>query len=299
MKQEKQEKFKWFTMENGKRVRFDWTRFRDEVDKITREQRLQKKDVYRQIIRHLKPGLTRDEVEDKTDRVKKWYQGDNGPRDLLEIYKPLAEFFRCEETAFLLFEKTEDYKMETIITPLGVVQANSQTLSAEENRKMIYAMERARSNAMERAKEKEVAYELYGVLVDLIAAYVPVDHKVWLGNRDEPGWVKIFKEYPGRYPAEVAIRKSAPYLPKEIRYQASALLEEMYGGWLNDWEFSIGDFHDSKIRQLDKYIEEIWGEDPKKMEEGEKEDRLFDFILDEEYNLFAKLDDIFADYLCD
>ena len=227
---------RWFDMDDGRRVRFDMARFHEEVIDAKRERSCSATDLYREIIKTLYSNYPSNQVDSAAEMVKKWDQGRNGPTDLLEIYKPLADFFGCEEDAFLLYEKAEENDMNTATVQTTAVQPDAWTLSADESHKLISAIERAGGNAMLRAKEKEVAHELYGIMVDMIAAYLPADEKFWRQKSEELSLQDKLKEYPKRCPIERAIMKASLYLPKEVRYKAESLLEDMYGPQAYIWE---------------------------------------------------------------
>ena len=223
MKKKRTEPFPWFTMDDGRRVRFDGPRFRDEVDKMKREKRCSGSDVFRGIVLLLYPGYSKDAVENIISTVRKWYDQKNGPQDLLDLYKLLAAHFKIEEDAFLKYEEIEEgHMMQTIGVQTNQATPNGCLFPVSESRMLI--------RAMERAKEKEAAHELYGMLVDLIAAYLAVDGAVWGTYNQEQEWkTKKIEEYPSCYPVELAIIKSSMYLPKEVRYRVEALLEDLYG----------------------------------------------------------------------
>ena len=309
MKKKRTEPFPWFTMDDGRRVRFDGPRFRDEVDKMKREKRCSGSDVFRGIVLLLYPGYSKDAVENNISTVRKWYDQKNGPRDLLDLYKPLAAHFKIEEDAFLEYEEIkEGHMMHTIGVQTNQTSPNGCLSPVSESKQLI--------RAMERAKEKEVAHELYGVLVDLIAAYVPVDIDVWVEHYNEwKTWDELqeyLKKYPKRYPVEIAIKKASMYLPRDVRYQANALLEDLYGPRLFAWEEngdirsgqpayenqSLLDFRDNKIKQFEEYVKSR-GLNSEDLDEGEKSSEMADMIFYEIYDLYDRLDDIFADYLCD
>lgn len=305
MKKEQQKKRLKFTLDDGRRVEFDWTRFYDEFFKKKKDCNYRyKTDLFRKILQHLYPQINGDDMETiiQNKNLDKWLDG-GGPQNLLEIYKPLAEFFGCEEDAFLKYvdeETKEEHKMNTMAAPFHSPSVSMVFPTTES--KMI--------RAMERMKEKEAASELYSMFVDLIAAYLPVETDIWIEKRDElleprplpdqlSAWAKEVSAYPERTPVSIAIRKAAPYLSKELRYQLNNLLEYMYGPTPFDWQdIEITEYVTMMLKRYEDYIKQQ-NRDPQQLDENDKDFLWYDMIQDEEYELYGRLDDIFADYLCD
>lgn len=303
MKRVKQDRFKTFIMDNGRRVKFHWARFHEEFQKkkIGGQYRYNT-DLYRQIVKHIYQLLSRDDVEDRIEVVKKWHKGENGPKDLLEIYKSLAEFFGCEEGAFLIDENNEeDYEVNTVVHT-DMSHPNNEIPAFNESGML--------ERAMKHMREKEAAHELYSVLTDLIAEYVQADQDVWF-EHSECSMQELNKwldHYPRQYPARVAIRKSAVYLPAELRYRANDLLDEMYvwtgGGYAHDWDkLSFGaplcdGFIENKYEHFDAYLK-TRGLSRESLDNTDRDDQWFWFLKEQEEKWYDKLDNIFSDYLRD
>ncbi len=293
MKKKKQPDMPWHPMKDGRRVKFDWVSFREAVNGMVRESHQSKSDIFRGIIQAIFPDYPEDAIDNNISTLYKWYGGKNGPRDLLEIYKPLSGFFGCEEDSFLVYEEIkEESKMNMTAAQATPVLPNGYAYPEGDNQIM---------KSMERMKEREIAHELYGILVDLIAAYLPADEKFWCGNgKKAEGEAKLVK-YPKRIPVEIAIKKTSPYLPKELRYKLEVLLEDMYGPYEGIWTEVSGnssDFLDMKEKQFEEYVKRH-GHNPQDLNFFVKTALQVTMVNDEEYDLFERLDDIFSDYLCD
>ena len=61
---------------------------------------------------------------------------------------------------------------------------------------------------------------------------------------------------------------------------------------------SLLDFRDNKIKQFEEYVKSR-GLNPEDLDESERCSEMADIVFGERYDLYDRLDDIFADYLCD
>lgn len=294
------------SLSNGGIATFDCKRFHDAVDAMWKGSvpKMKKQDVYDILGKAIYEDYStwpQNQISSWRDQVKNWYHCNNGPSLTEEEISKMEATLGLKKGDLLKFaEEREDYNsMNTTEISKNTAPTYCPSLVGE-NRMII--------STMKYAKEKEVAHELYGVLVDLIAAYLPVDEDVWVEARGESGWMDKFKEYPKRYPADMAIRKASLYLPRELRSQAEYLLDDMYGERTFGWEEAGNDplhdmstmsFYENKIKQFREYAEQNYSKNPDDFDDDDVLNCWVEIMREEDYKLFDRLDDIFADYLCD
>lgn len=281
----KSKQMKEFTLEDGRcavfnQVAFEYTvnQKARAVDRRNGKTRGGKAEVLRTIAARLRPY----NAASAFPVVKNWYYGNNGP-DSIEDIRLLAIILECDDENTFLKEKKEEHKLNT----------TSEMVNVNIDQGRIIA-------ALKYIKEKEVAYELYSMMVDMMGAYMKTDLDIWLEYEEgTTEWREAIKHLPDRYPIYQAITKASLYLPKDTVMKAYNLLEEMYGPRWLDWEEtnraeSLDFFIDQRHRMYVQYCEEHGlSKDPDT------------YLRDDNWNNFAmelneewpwKLDRVFEDY---
>lgn len=282
---------KAITMKNGRTGRFNQKLFHDAVDRKSKPPR-NKNDVYRGIAKLIYPNMDDEKIEEQKGTIKNWYSGRNGPNLNCNELQKIEEYLDLKDGALLIPDEKEKGDEKRMINAISTIQP---AYSAFSRRDLV--------NAMREGRIEEEAYKLYGILTDLISEYIKVDEYVWFEcDEGTEEFAEGLKLYPKRYPVEIALRKSAVFLPSELRSEVENLLEEMYGGQCFCWDeadshplFSpaFTGFTANKKKHIKEYVETYYSDC-----EDEDEKR-FSYVTDMQYEWFYKLDCIFEDYIRD
>lgn len=295
----KSKETRWFILEDGRRARFNRVKYMKEfkqkaiaLNKAAGKKAGGKTKLQRLIAQAIAP------YEDESTaiaRIRQWSYGNNGPSSPEDIYLLATVFGFEDKETFFIFEN--DVK-ETIEMNNKMNNLDHDQVLCDLNRKAI-------KSALFALKEKEVASDLYSYLLDLLAKTYRADVKVWEytlydSPRDER-WEEVSPLYPSRYEAITAIRKTASFLSEEIREEAVSLVDDVLAF---DLTFdcvdhprlpSIDDeFITVRNEQFDSYV----AENRIDLERRSKDDVWVDFINDQAEYRYAKLDEIFENYLC-
>lgn len=358
----KSKNFRPIRLRDGGTAVFDWTAFREAVDKAKRKRPYKgiAMEVFRSLAKELFPQQAADEdaVENMANTIKNWYGGNNGPSLEEKEIHTMEQFLGCEAGSFL---KRVDHNTETEkeYEDMDEMNANVQSVNMDalahhleqlveavkagnapgskadvqsantSNFLTIQAGSRILKNALRSMREKEAAHELYGLFVDAIWEYSKVDHEIYNCKlydklidelafpEDEekkkwqftPEQFQQFKEQlrklPRRMSLENAVEKYSLFLPKELRYRLSQLLDELYGdredfleepgsSWKEDWLCRV--FMGAKVSQLENYLNGCLS---KEYDEDDVMCEVYSFFNWEVDELMFKLNDIFSDYLCE
>ena len=298
---------------DGRRARFNNGEFKyciNEARKQLKPDRPGKRVTLDSIFQRLAFALwgecSEEVLESRVRTIEHWYYGHNGPSELDIIYR-MAECLECEQKdQFLKYEKMEEKQMEKTIDNIQ----NTNTIAIP----TVKMMAEANYRAMKRMRAQEEAYKLHAMFLDLIAAYNEADMDTWLGNEPMSAkWKIAAKRYPDRCPVELAVYKARCYLSSELRHSLFAFLENMFGPAPSDWyevnsvnpdatlplkDFEASEFVVNKLRRFSAYLQEHDIEEDK-LDSGEKERWMFNFLEDEANNWYLELERVFEDYVID
>ena len=296
-----------FTLDDGRTAVFNQTAFAYDVNDFAKKNARGKRDgnrsaVYRDIARKLSDTDDESSNDSWAKRVKQWYYGNNGPRELDDIYK-LAEIMECEDRERYLKEaenKKEENKVESnLINGFEANGCNAIALLMQQN---------ALVHALKEMKEKEVAYELYSVFTNLMEQYLKAELDVWF-EYDEftPEWEAALARFPKRLPVECAVHRAKMYLSKDTIMKAYNLLEAMFGPSLTEVDepsnikgkmnYMLSGFLIERCQRYDEYLEEHGI--VKEKNRYARDDDWSDFIFEMNESWWNKLEEVFEEYFPD
>ena len=288
-----------FQIGDGKKAIFYQSKFKREVDKrittISRETRRvrgAKAAVFRMIAEELRHPRDKGHLESTVKLVTNWYSRSNGPSNLEDI-RALARILEMDnEDAFLkeINESEEDKKVNAPVSDMVNV-------NLDQNRLIV---------AMRQMKEKEVAYELYSVFVDLMGSYLKSDLAVWFECEEgTPEWAAALASFPKRLPVECAIQKAKMYLSEDTILKAYNLLESMYGPKFSEAEepseyksvlaYRTSGFCSERYEMYAQYLEDRGIK--KDSERNIRDDDWNDFVIELNESWWDKIEEAFDEYL--
>ena len=272
---------------NQKKFHYEFNRKAEEIKRKSEKKRGEKGQLFRIIAERLMNSSDEDHIKDIIPRIKNWYYGKNGPGELEEIYV-LADVLECEDREAFLKEKEKKMKVSS---------AEMVSVNFDHDRII---------RAMRSMKEKEVAYELYSVFVDLMGSYLKADMDVWVEYEEgTPEWEAALANFPRRLRAECAIQKAKMYLSEDTIYGAYNLLETMYGPTVfegeepcdlkYDMNYLLSGFRHERLELYCEYLEQKGI----KKEPGSnyRDDDWGEFMLDLNHHWWQMLEEVFEEYI--